>query len=299
MASDRSMLTEPGTLCKKEPNLGSFLSTVETRFFAKGHHMTARKRLMVLLTLGMACLLFDSLAAAGQEKKSDQEKKPNTAVTPKLNAGFMKRHEGFLEIAKKGDINVLLMGDSITDAWRSPKSGKPVFDKYFEPLKTANFGIGGDRTEGVLWRIENGELEGYTPKLMMLMIGTNNIGGMKKDGTSFGNTPEEIAEGIKAIVDKFRNKFPQAKVLLLGVFPRNVSPDSAQRKSVNAINKIISKYDDGKSVRYLDIGDKFLAKDGTLPADVMPDALHPNTRGYEIWAEAVMPTVHELLGTKK
>ena len=147
--------------------------------------------------------------------------------------------------------------------------------------------------------MDNGELEGYKPKLMMLMIGTNNIGGKKKDGTATGNTPAEIAEGIKAIVDKFRGKFPQAKVLLLAVFPRNVSPDSGQRKAVNDINKIIAKFDDGKNVRYLDIGGKFLAKDGTLPKDIMPDALHPNLRGYEIWAEAVMPTVNEMIGNKK
>jgi lysophospholipase L1-like esterase len=267
--------------------------------FAKGPIMTARN-LWIALAITSLGLLLEVPFTAAQEKKAGeaqaQEKKKNTAIIP---TPFQpKRHEGFIEIAKKGNIDVLLMGDSITDGWRSPKSGKPVYDKYFEPLKTANFGIGGDRTQGVLWRLENGEMEGYTPKLMMLMIGTNNIGAIKKDGTTTGNTPEEIAEGIKAIVDKFRGKFPQAKVLLLGVFPRNVDPESAQRKAVNNINKIISKYHDRKYVKYMDIGNKFLDKDGKLPKDVMPDALHPNQKGYEIWAEAVIPTIHEMLGKK-
>jgi lysophospholipase L1-like esterase len=262
--------------------------------------MTLRSIWIGLVFVGMCLLTRVPLAPAGQDKKTDadkqagQEKRPNTAIIP---TPFQpKRHEGFLEVAKKGDIDILFMGDSITDGWRT--GGKPVFEKYFVPLKTANFGIGGDKTQGVLWRMDNGELEGYTPKLMMLMIGTNNIGGVKKDGTSTGNTPEEIAEGIKAIVDKFRGKFPQAKVLLLAVFPRNVSPDSGQRTAVNNINKIIAKFDDGKNVRYLDIGNKFLAPDGTLPKDIMPDALHPNLRGYEIWADAVLPKIEEMLGKK-
>jgi lysophospholipase L1-like esterase len=241
--------------------------------------MTGRKSLIALTVVGLSLLALDSLASA------DQDKKQNTAIVPKAFGG--KRHDGFVAIAKKGDIDILLMGDSITDGWRN--AGKAVFDKHFAPLKTANFGISGDRTQGVLWRMDNGELEGYTPKLMMLMIGTNNIG---------SNTPEEIAEGIKAVVDRFRTKFPEAKVLLLGVFPRSADPKSKARLATEEINKIISKYDDGKFIKYMDIADKFLDKDGTLPKSVMPDALHPNLKGYEIWADAVMPTVHEMIGKK-
>jgi lysophospholipase L1-like esterase len=281
------MLPERRTLRK-------LLAEQTVQLFGKGQHMTLRNVWIALAVLGIGWLVGAPLAPAGQDKQAGQDKRPNTAIIP---AEFQpKRHEGFLAIAKKGDIDVLFMGDSITDGWRN--AGKLVFEKHFVPLKTANFGIGGDKTQGILWRMDHGELEGYTPKLMMLMIGTNNIGGVKKDGTATGNTAEEIAEGIKAIVEKFRGKFPQAKVLLLAVFPRNVSPDSAQRAAVNNINKIIAKFDDGKSVRYLDIGNKFLNKDGTLPKDIMPDALHPNLRGYEIWAEAVLPTVHEMLGKK-
>jgi len=253
--------------------------------------MKRLKHLLALATLSVGLLVCGSLAPAGQDKKADQDKKTgqepkkNTAIIPK--AFGQKQHDNFVAIAKKGDIDILLMGDSITDWWRN--KGKAQFAKYWEPLKTANFGIAGDTTQGVLWRMDNGELDGYTPKLMMLMIGTNNIG---------RNTPEEIAEGVKAVVGRFRAKHAEAKVLLLGVFPRSTAK-SPQRTAVNNINKIISTYDDGKFIKYMDIGDKFLDKEGAIPKDVMNDGLHPTAKGYEIWAEAVMPTVYEMIGKKK
>ncbi len=215
----------------------------------------------------------------------------NTAIVP---APFQpQRHEAFVEIAKQGNIDCLLMGDSITDWWRN--RGKEAYEKNFGSLKCANFGIAGDRTQGVLWRMENGELEGYTPKLMMLMIGTNNLGG----GNRPGNTPEEIAEGITAIVTKFRTKFPQARVLLLGVFPRGAAPTAPARDSIKQINAIIAKLDDGKMVKFMDIGPKFLEPDGSISVEVMNDGLHPTAKGYEIWAEAVMPTFLAMLAGKR
>ncbi len=203
------------------------------------------------------------------------------------------RHEEFLAVAKQGNIECLLMGDSITDWWR--RAGLAVYEKNFGSYKCANFGIAGDRTQGVLWRMENGELEGYTPKLMMLMIGTNNLGG-GRSGTA--STPAEIADAIKLIVTKFRTKFPEAKVLLLGIFPRGASAAAAQRAPIKEINSIIAKLDDGKFIRYMDISDKFLQPDGSISTEVMADGLHPTARGYEIWAAAVMPTFNELMGRK-
>jgi lysophospholipase L1-like esterase len=215
----------------------------------------------------------------------------NTAIVP---APFQPhRHDEFVAIAKKGDIDCLLMGDSITDWWR--RAGLPAYEKHFANLKCANFGIAGDRTQGVLWRMENGELEGYKPKLMMLMIGTNNLGGGRGGA---GNTPEQIAEGITAIVTKFRTTFPSAKVLLLGVFPRGAADTSRFRQPIRQINSIIAKLDDGKFVKYLDIGDKFLGPDGSIAVDVMADGLHPTLKGYEIWAAAMTPTFNAMLQGK-
>jgi len=197
-----------------------------------------------------------------------------------------KRHEQFLEIAKKGGVDLLFLGDSITDGWRG-KNGKKVWDEHFEPLKAANFGIGGDRTEHVLWRLKNGELDGITPKLAVVMIGTNN-----------GKDPaEDVAAGITAIVSEVRTKSPTTKVLLLGIFPRGEKPNAGREKN-DKVNEIVAKLDDQKSVKYLDIGSKFLAEDKSISKEIMPDFLHLSEKGYQIWAEAILPTVKEMMGAK-
>jgi lysophospholipase L1-like esterase len=250
--------------------------------------MTLRTTALRLsLTAGILCAALLTATTEGAEKKQEAPKK-NPATTPvPRDKGWVKRHEGFVEIAKKGGVNVLFLGDSITDAWRQ-KPAQPTWDKYFKPLGAANFGIGGDRTEHVLWRIQHGELEGITPKAIVLMIGTNNTG---------GNSAEQIAAGIKAIVHTLREETPTSKILLLGVFPRGPKPDTAVRKKIAEINEMISKLDDGgKHVRYMDIGSKFLQPDGTLTKEIMPDYLHLSARGYEIWGDAIAPTVKEMVG---
>jgi len=202
------------------------------------------------------------------------------------DANWTKRHDGFVEIAKKGGVDFLLMGDSITDGWRG--KGKTVYAENFEPLKAANFGIGGDRTQHVLWRLQNGELDGITPKLCMLMIGTNNGKDSAKD----------VAAGITAIVKELQKKSPTTKVLLLGIFPRGEKPNPGREKN-DKVNTMIAKLDDGgKTVKYLDIGGKFLAEDKSISKDIMPDFLHLTEAGYKLWADAVLPTVKEMLAAK-
>lgn len=201
---------------------------------------------------------------------------------------FITRHEGFVEIAKQGNVDVLFQGDSITDGWRT--RGLEVWNKTYGNLKAANFGIGGDQTQHVLWRMQNGEMDGITPKVVVLMIGTNNTS---------SNPPAEIAHGVELIVKYIREKSPTTKVLLLAIFPRGRTMDDPRTAVINQVNPIISKLDDGKMVRYLDIGDKFLghtaAGPTTVPAEIMPDALHPNAAGYQIWADAMQPLLMEML----
>jgi lysophospholipase L1-like esterase len=229
---------------------------------------------------------------AARAVAEDAPKKESTAVKPApKTGGWMKRHENFVKLAKAGGIDVLFLGDSITDAWRSKgdHGGGKIFEEEFKPLKAANFGIGGDRTQHVLWRLQNGELDGIQPKVVMLMIGTNNLG---------SNSAEEIAEGNKAIVQEIHKRSPRTKVLLLGVFPRGAKPNPGRDK-IKQINATIAKLDDGgKTVKYLDIGDKFLEKDGTLSKEVMYDYLHLTPKGYRIWADAVKGPIKELLGEK-
>lgn len=214
---------------------------------------------------------------------------PGATPAPKTG-GWVKRHEGFVEECKKGGYDVLFMGDSITDAWRGGAPRK-IWDATFAPLKAANYGISGDRTQHVLWRMQNGEYEAPgLPKVMVLMIGTNNIG--QKD-------PEPASSaiaGIEAILKLVRAKSPSTKVLLLGVFPRGEKPDHAHRAVIKEINTAIAKHDDGgKTVKFLDIGDKFLQADGTLTKEIMPDFLHLSEKGYQIWADAIKEPLAALL----
>jgi lysophospholipase L1-like esterase len=231
-------------------------------------------------------LFTATLAIAWAIVAHDVYSKSNTATTAApRDPNWVKRHDGFVETAKKGNVDLLFLGDSITDGWRG--GGKEVWAKTFAPLKAANFGIGGDRTQHVLWRLQNGELDGIKPKLAVLMIGTNNLG---------SNSDDEIVDGIKAIVEELHKRTPDTKLLLLGIFPRGMKADDPARARIKHINSIIAKLDDGgKTIKFLDIGDKFLEADGTLPKSIMPDALHPNAKGYEIWADAIATPVQEMM----
>jgi lysophospholipase L1-like esterase len=223
--------------------------------------------------------------------------KPRTAedaITPTLvnptmstmNPSYnMNRHERIMKEKSKGEIGLLFIGDSITDFF--PGKAKETWAKY-APYKPADFGVGGDRTENVLWRITNGELDGLHPKVTVIMIGTNNIGQCPTE------KPEWAAAGVKKIVDTVHEKIPGTKVLLLGVFPRGEKPNDPHRLKVAEINKIISKLDDGSNTRYLDITKAFLDTDGTLIKEAIP-GLHPTEKGYEIWYEQMKPTLDEMM----
>jgi lysophospholipase L1-like esterase len=196
------------------------------------------------------------------------------------------RHLGFVEIASKGNIDLLLHGDSITDWWVQGDANKAIFDKYFGNIKTANFAIAGDTTQGVLWGLKNGEGQGFQPKAIMVMIGTNNSGTF---------TAPEIGEGIGAVVLEMREDFPNAKILLLGIFPRSM-PGDPVRDKIAEVNKIISKLDDQHRVFYMDIGARFLDEKGYfLPDAFRADNLHPQAEGYDIWGAAVKDKLAELM----
>jgi beta-glucosidase len=249
-----------------------------------------------LLALPRSLPAQDSAAATAQAPAQNSATTPG----PRQQGNWMQHHERINERAKQGDVDLLFIGDSITDFWQTaaPRGGKDVWEKYYGNRKAMNAGISGDRTQHVLWRLDNGNIDGIHPKFVVMMIGTNNSGARD-------NTAEEIADGIKAIVAKLREKLPQTKILLLGIFPRGDMADAkkeattVQREKNAKANELASKVADNKMVFYLDIGSKFLDADGNIPKDVMPDFLHPNANGYEIWAEAIEPKVAELMGDKK
>ena len=251
---------------------------------------------MKTLKFALLCAIFSSLVSVASAQES---KKENSATKPApRDKNWEKRHEAFVGIAKRGNVDLLFLGDSITDAWggeghRTTDAGDKIFTSKFVPMKAANFGIGGDRTQHVIWRLQNGELDGIKPKVVQLMIGTNNSNGSD-------NTAEEIADGVKGIIDEIKKKSPSTKVLLLAVFPRNTGKDDGAKKiqkdKIDKVNSIISKLDDGgKSVKFLDIGSKFKDASGALPKELMPDQLHLSEKGYEIWANAVEGVITSML----
>ncbi len=213
--------------------------------------------------------------------------RPNICATYTQTAQRMgPRHLGFADTASKGNIDLLLHGDSITDWWVQGDANKAMFDKYFGTYRTANFAVAGDTTQGVLWGLKNGEGQGFQPKAIMVMIGTNSSG---------TNTPGEVAEGVGAVVLEMRKDFPDAKILLLAIFPRGTPNDPVRAKLAEA-NRIISRLDDQKHVFYMDIGAKFLDDRGyLLPDTFRPDNLHPVAKGYDIWGAAVQDKIAELM----
>jgi beta-glucosidase len=200
---------------------------------------------------------------------------------------WMPRHEAKLkEKETLGDVQLVFIGDSITHAWEN--KGKKVWAKEYAPYKALNLGYSGDRTEHVLWRLENGEIDGITPKAIVMMIGTNNVG--QRDEAS-----EKVAAGIKAILYLLEKKQPQAKVLLLGIFPRGATANDPKRQLTDGTNAIIKDFADNKRVFYLNINNKFLDAEGKLSRKVMADRLHPNPNQYQVWADAIRPSLLPLL----
>ncbi len=195
-----------------------------------------------------------------------------------------QRHNAFVETAKTGDFDILFEGDSITDWWQQPAAqggGADVLKKHFGDAKIANFAVAGDTTQGVLWGLQNGEGQGHKPKAIMLMIGTNNANSC---------SGPEIAEGVGAVVLELRKDFPDAKILLLAIFPRGAGANDPLRVKNEEANKIIAKLDDQKHVFFLNINSKFLDDKGAL-IGFRGDNLHPSEQGYEIWASAVASTL--------
>ena len=218
---------------------------------------------------------------------------PKLAVMPEIqdaswaNDWWIPRHEGKIAQRKAMErVDLLMIGDSITHGWED--AGKPVWDEYYADRHTVNLGFSGDRTEHVIWRLQNGAVDDIQPKLAVLMIGTNNAGHREEEAA-------HTAAGIKRIIAELRLRLPSTKVLLLGIFPRGADPKDRLRKINDGVNEIIRGYADDEAIWYMDLASEFLAPDGTLPRKIMPDLLHPELEGYKRWAKAMEPTLARLL----
>jgi len=207
---------------------------------------------------------------------------------PRNDQGWQDRQKLLNQRASEAGekAQAIFIGDSITQGWEG--GGKEVWDRYYAHRNAVNLGISGDRTQHVLWRLDHGNLDGLKPKVAVVMIGTNNSNGED-------NTPNQIVDGVTAIVKKLREKLPETKVLLVAIFPRGEN-FNAQRGKVLQVNQVLRKLADGQNVFWSDFGHRFVTSDGLIPVDLMPDYLHLTKRGYEIWAEAIERRVSAIIG---
>ena len=204
-------------------------------------------------------------------------------------------HAQLLEKAKKGRIDIYFEGDSITRRWGATDYPELLanWNQNFYGWNAADFAWGADTTQNILWRLNNGELDGLNPKIIVLLAGTNNVGNRVIPGSEEARV-KDITKGIEAIVKIMRAKAPDAAVILMGIFPRN--DNVAVIPTINGINRNLSKLADGKRIRYLNINDKLAGSDGRLLESMTVDGLHPSMKAYQIWADALKPIFHELLG---
>ncbi len=259
-----------------------------------------KRLLLILLLISPATLLH-------AQKKGKSNRQPATIIPVPSTldkaeaAGWAKgstwisQHEDINQIGQNRNVDLVFLGNSITQSWGGEgrnvwKLGQSIWDKYYSNRNAANFGISGDRTQHMLWRIDHGNFDLIHPKVVVVMAGTNNM----ED-----NTAKDIAKGIKAILERLQQKIPDSKLLLLGIFPRGEKPDDLLRKKVNKINKLIVKFQDNEKVFFLNLDSVFLNKDGTANTSLMrSDFIHLQLAGYEAWANAMNPKLFELLSKK-
>ena len=252
------------------------------------------KRSLALLAALVAALSLSAQAPAPAPAAPVDASAPIEKNDP--SGRFRKMHESFLARGKEGPIGVLFLGDSITQGWTKAPH---IWEAYYGKMQPANFGIGGDQTQHVIWRIANGELDGISPKVVVLMLGTNN---------SAAHTAAQIAAADRKIVAMIREKLPQTKVLVLAIFPRGARKDAAGKITkaaiedatkrtavIDAVNADLAQLEDGKMVRFLNINDVFVGQDGKIPFALMPDQLHPNAAGYQLWADAMKAKLAEMM----
>jgi lysophospholipase L1-like esterase len=209
---------------------------------------------------------------------------------------WAKRHAAVTKITTDRQASLVFIGDSITQMFGGAphdrgQPGKDIWEKFYAKRSVSNLGFGYDYLENTLWRLQHGELDGAKAKAIVMHIGTNNAG---------KNTPEEIAAGVRALLEEIRQRQPQAHILLMAIFPRGPKPD-AMRAKLDTTNKLLAEVAQSapNQITFLDIGAKFLQPDGTIAKEIMGDYLHPSAKGYELWAEAIEPHLVKLLGEAK
>ena len=270
-----------------------------------------RIRRALFPSVALAAALTQAVAAAGAQRTDPRDvddrarqtgtpsrppadAEPADRAIPRTDANSMVAHEQLLRKAKQGRIDIYFVGDSIVRRWGALDYPDLLanWKQNFHGWNAANFGWGADRTQNILWRLENGELDGVNPKIIVLLAGTNNVGAEPRDEAAIA----EIARGVKAIVDVCRQKAPAAVVIVTAIFPRG--DNAAVLQTIQRLNRRLAALADGTRVRFLNINERLVDANGALIEGVLDgrDKLHPTMRGYQIWADALKPIFQELLG---
>ena len=248
--------------------------------FRNRHTPPIRYLLLLLIILGITLALSPLSLIRDRTPAA-------VAPIPQTDAWWMTQHEHALARIRQGNIDLVMIGDSITQGWGN--EGRRVWDTYYGHRRAVNLGFNGDRTEHVLWRLDHGEIDGMSPKLAVLMIGTNNTG-------AHHDPPEETAAGVHAILTTLRTRLPATKILLLGLFPRTASADDPIRRINGTVNDHLRAYADNQHIFFMDLSRHFLDVRGRLSQDLMPDFVHPNEHGYQVWADGMEDMIKRLLG---
>lgn len=246
------------------------------------------RKLVIAALLAAACVPALAAETAAAEKPDGGACSLTPAPRQKdyswmSRAKWQQFYDDDVAVADKGGVDLLFLGDSITEMW-NPE----VFQRAFGGWRTANFGVGGDHTGNVLWRLQNGHAEKLHPKAVVLTIGVNNFG--------FCNaTPEQAYQGVKAVVEQLRKIYPDTRILLNAILPHGQFTNSPERSKGLALNRMVAGLNDGKHVFYQDFGQFFLQPNGDISAEVMYDFLHPTPKGFQIWADAMLPAIRKLM----
>jgi lysophospholipase L1-like esterase len=241
------------------------------------------------MSLGIGLLV---LALGSSPEAAAQPAGPADRAVARTDPNSRTAHAELVDKARRGRIDVFFVGDSITRRWGA--LDYPEFlanwTQNFHGWNAANFGWGADYTQHILWRLENGELDGVSPRIIVVQAGTNNVGTVPGDDAKVA----DIVRGIKAILDVCRAKAPAATLVLTGIFPRNDSP--AVLPEIARINAQIARFADGRTIQYVDVNERLADRNGTLFDGMSTDKLHLTLKGYQVWADALKPIFTEILG---
>lgn len=240
----------------------------------------------MFLRYGLVCVLCVAslLGGCAGKQPASVEAEPRGVEYPWMSMErWYHMHAADVGVAAKNHVDLLFIGDSITEGWPDA-----LMQEFFGQYKTANFGIGGDRTENVLWRLQNGAVGQMNPSVISLLVGVNNFG-------LRGDTPEEVVAGITAVVEELQRRFPRSKIILHAVFPYKQEAASPEREAVKQVNAEIARLANDPGIVFLDVGPALIMNNGDIAPSVMPDFLHLSDHGYRLWAAELAPVVEEVM----